>query len=80
MTDSSSYISNTYPIYQKKNTNTTTTNNLVADGFLVPGKDQGKIYYFTQKRTGMVEQEETICLTPPTSDPWFFIEQYGFNG
>jgi len=73
-TDSSSlsYISNTNPIYHKKNTNATTTNILVADGFLVPGKDQGGIYYITQKRTGMVEQEETVCLTPPTSDPWFY--------
>jgi hypothetical protein len=36
---SSSYISNTNHIYQKKNSKMTTTNILVADGFLVPGKD-----------------------------------------
>jgi hypothetical protein len=69
---SSSYTSNNNHKNQKKNSNTTTTNILVADGFLVPGKDHGGIYYITQKRTGMVEREETICLTPQTSDPWFY--------
>jgi hypothetical protein len=46
---SSSYISNTNHIYQKKNSNTTATNILVADGFLVPGKDQGEIFILHKK-------------------------------
>lgn len=73
---SSSYTSHSNHNGHKQNSTTTdfttTTNILVADGFLVPGKDQGGIYYITQTRTGMVEKEETICLSPPTTDPWFY--------